>query len=337
MEKKTKYYLIGFLLLFLFIIGYHYFAASQAEQQIDEALQEQSEQNAFLSIQYSDIDVAPFSATVSIRDLNVIFGDHIERAQHLQLDMSYLDFLNIYIGGLPYGLERLDRADIKAIQPSYINRGGFEELKMDTLNLSYAGNALDGLQSAVNGTTFSSSQSIKAETSNLRITLPESPVTRLTAATFTYSGSLSNDQQNFWTDGEHHFMLDSLIWTPSQSLQESYSFIIKGFGYDADAIPFQSAELRSQAASQDDDMLQIESSIRSELALLSGSGFLKIDDPMRNSELQNVTLTLTDYSDSFRNVLRNVEQLFSISLPQSDEGIIFQVEGTLSNPSIVTQ
>lgn len=337
MNQKKIYYLVGLLLLSGIIIGYHFFAASQAEQQIDEALQEQSAQNDFLSVQYSEIDVSPFSATVSIRDLNFIFGNHIERAQHLQLDMSYLDFLNIYIGGLRYGLEHLDNAAIQAIKPSYVNRAGFEELKMDTLDIFYSGNALDGLQSAVSGTSFSTPQSIEAQSSNLRVSLSKTPAARVTAETFTYSGSISSDQQSFWTGGQHQLALDSLIWTPSQPIQETYSFIIKGFGYDVNAIPFDSAELRSQPASQGDHMLQVDASARSELALLSGSGFLKIKDPMENSELQDMTLTLTDYSDSFRNVLSNVERLFSISLPQSDEGITFQIDGTLSNPSIVNQ
>lgn len=336
MDKKRKYYLIGFLLLCIFIIGYHFFAASQAEQQIDEALQEQSAQNDFLSVQYSEIDIAPFSAAVSIRDLNIIFGDHIERSQYLQLDMSYLDFLNIYIGGLPYGLKRLDKADIQAIQPSYINRGRFEELKMDTLNISYTGNALDGLQSAINGTPFSSSQSIEARSSNLRIVLPKTPVAKLTAETFIYSGSITDDQQSFWTDGQHQFALDSLIWTPSQSMQQTYSFIIKGFGYDTDAIPFESVELHSQAGTKN-DMLQVESSIRSELALLSGSGFIKMNSPLENSELQDMTIRITDFSESFSNVIHNAERLFSISLPKSDEGITLHIRGTFSNPSIVNQ
>ena len=179
---KRKYYLIGFVVLIGLIIGYHFLAASQAEEQIDKAIQQQSEKNKTISVQYSSIDVAPFAATVSIRDLTVILGDHIERAQHVQLDMNYLDFLNIYFGGLPYGLEHLTRADIQFIKPSYVNKSGLQELKLDTLSITYTGNALDGLQSSVNGTEFSSDHTIEAQSSNLTISLPKTTTTSRSSA-----------------------------------------------------------------------------------------------------------------------------------------------------------
>jgi hypothetical protein len=336
MPKKKKYYLIGFLLLCAAIIGYHFYAASQAEQQIDEAIQEQSAQNNSLSVQYSSIDVAPFSATISIRDLTVIFGNHIERTQHLLLDISYLDFLNIYIGGLSYGLDRLDQAGMTVIQASYVNRGGLEEIKLDTLNISYTGNVLDGLQSAVNKTNFVSSHSIEAQSAGLRILLPNTTLSKIVADEFLYSGSIPSGEQNFWKNGQHQFAMDSLTWTPSKSFQETYSFFIKGFGYPTDAIPFESVQLHSQPVPED-NTLKIESSIKSELALLSSSGLIKLETPLGNSELHNMRIRMTDFSDSFSNVLSNLERLLSISLPQTNDGITLKVEGTLSNPSIAEQ
>lgn len=334
--NKKKYYLLGFIILLIAIIGYHFLAASQAEQQIDKALQEQSEANDSLSVQYSDIDVTPFSATVSIQDLTVIFGNHIERAQHLQLDISYLDFLNIYIGGLPYGLEQLNRAAITAIQPSYVNRGGLEEIKVDTLHINYTGNALDGLRSAVNQTNFTSPQSIESQSSGLRILLPNTTLSRIAADEFRYSGSISERQQNFWKNGSHQFSMDSLTWTPSKSFQENYSFFIKGFGYPVDEIPFQSVQLHSKSTSEA-DILRIESSIESELALLSSSGTIELKTPLGNSEFQSMKIRMTDFSDSFANVLSNIERLLSISLPQTNNGITLRIEGTLSNPSIANE
>lgn len=332
MDKK-KYYLLGFIIFLIAIFGYHFFAASQAEQQIDNALQEQSETNDSLSVQYSSIDVTPFSAKVSIQDLTVIFGDHIERAQYLQLDIRYLDFLNIYIGGLPSGLEQLDQAAITAIQPSYVNRGGLEEIKLDTLHINYTGNALDGLRSAVNQTHFTTPQSIEAQSSGLRILLPQTTLSRIVADEFRYSGSISEGQQNFWKNGSHQFSMDSLTWTPSESFQNTYSFFIKGFGYDIDEIPFQSVRLHFQSTSES-EILRIESSIESELALLSSSGTIELKAPLGNSEFQDMRIRMTDFSDSFTNVLSNIERLLSIELPRNKNGIILQIEGTLSNPSI---
>lgn len=337
MDKK-KYYLLGFILLLIAIFGYHFFAASQAEQQIGEAIQEQSETNDSLSVQYSQIDVAPFSATVSIQDLTVIFGDHIERAQHLQLDMSYLDFLNIYIRGLDYGLEQLDQAVVTAIQPSYVNRSGREEVKLDTLNIQYTGNALDGLQSAVNGTSFGRSQTIEAQSSGLRISLPQSTLSRISADQFRYSGSISEGAQSFWKNGNHQFAMDSLMWTPSQSFQNTYSFFIKGFGYESDQIPVESLQLHSENTSQSlSDMLKIESSIRSELALVTASGFIRLQNPLGRSNYHDMTVRISDFSNSFSNVLNNIQRLLSIELPQTDGSITLQVEGTLSNPSLANE
>jgi hypothetical protein len=333
MTKRKKYYLIGFILLTGVIIGYHFLAASQAEDQIDNAIQQQSEETETISVQYSSIDVSPFSATVTIRDLTLILGNHIERAQHLQLNMSYIDFLNIYFGGLSYGLEHLNRADIQLIKPSYVNKMGLQEIKLDTLNITYSGNALDGLHSSINGTPFGSDQSIEAQSNGLTISLPQTTVSTIKAESFQYSGAISSGNQNFWTNGSHQFRMDSLTWTPSKSFQDKYSFFIKGFGYPTNAIPFTYVQLHT-SATEDPDLLKIESSIKSELALLTGSGFLKLSTPLTSSAFQKTNISLTNYSNSFRTVLNNIEHLLSINLPQKEEGVSLQITGPVSNPAI---
>lgn len=336
MANKKRYYLIGFFLLCAAIIGYHFLAAAQAEQQIDKAIQEQSAENEALSVQYSSIEVAPFAATITIRDLTLIFGKHIERAQNLKLDIHYLDFLNIYLGGVSYGLNRLDRADVTATRASYINRSGLEEIKLDTLNLVYTGNVLDGLKSAVNKTEFNRSHSIEAKSTGLKILFPQTTLSKIVAEEFRYFGSVPKGEQNFWINGQHEFAMDSLTWTPSKSFQNNYRFFIEGFGYSTDAIPFQSAQLHSQAKSQS-DILEIESSVKSELALVSGSGLIELKKPFGDSELQNMRIRMNNFSDSFNTVLNNLERLLSISLPQSSDGITLKVEGTLSRPSVSKQ
>lgn len=332
MNKKI-YYLIGFTVFLGAILGYHFYAASQAEQQINKTIQEQAERE-LLSAQYSSIDVAPFSATVTIQDLTVIFGDHIERAQHLKLDISYLDFLNIYFGGLSYGLDQLHQANITALQPSYVNKKGLKEIKTDTLHISYNGNALDGIRSAVNGTPFASNQAIEAQGSGIILSFPKTTFSTLEAEGFEYSGTIAKDSLNFWTEGSHQVAMDSLIWTPSESFQSSYSFFIKGFGYPADAIPIQHAQFHSTPASQP-EVLNIEASVQSGLALFSSSGMVRLHDPIESSEFQNMNIKITDLSDSFRQVLSNIERLLSVSLPRTNNEIRLQLNGTLSDPRIV--
>lgn len=331
---RKKYYLIGSLLLVIILIGYHYYAASEAEQQIDETIQKAAAKNESLSAQYSSIEVAPFGAALSIRDLTIIFGDHVERTQHLQLDINYLDLLNIYIGGLTYGLDNLKKAEITAVKPSYINRSGLKEIKLDTLNISYRGNLLDGLTAAVNGTSFTNGQSIEAESSGLTIQLPNTTLSKLKAKEFRYSGNISAGQQHFWTNGNHQLAMDSLTWTPSESFQNTYRFFIEGFGYSSEAIPFQKAQLHSTPVPQS-DVLKIESSVRSDLALFSGSGFVKLNNPIGNSALQKTKIRITDLSETFRNVLSNLERLLSVTLPRENEGITINISGTLAQPKVI--
>lgn len=315
------------------VIGYHFFAAAQAESQIDEAIQEHADKNDSISVQYSSLDIAPFSGTVSISDLTIIFDNHIERANHLQLDISYWDFLTIYFGGLNYGLDHLSKATFTAINPTYVNKRGLQEIKSDTLTLTYRGNALDGLQSAVQGTPFSSSQSIEAFSSTVTIALPKTTFRNIKAESLQYTGTISPKKVHFWKEGNHQFRMDSITWTPSESFQDSYRFFIKGFGYPPDALPFQSAHLHTKPNSQP-DIIKVESSLKSELALFSSSGYVKIKTPVKNSELQDMRLRITDFSDSFSNVLNNIERFLSISIPESNNGISLQLDGTLSNPTI---
>lgn len=333
MKQKKKYYIIGIILLVGAVIGYHYLAAWQAEQQIGKGISEQVKKRKGLSVRYSSLDIAPFAGTVSFRDLTVMLGDHIERAKEVELDIGYLDFLNIYLGGLQYGLDHLNQAKITSLGPSYLNKEDLEEIKFDTLEIIYSGNALDGLRSAVNGTPFHHSQKVEARSAGLTLSLPQTPLHKVKAQTFSYTGRIKPNESYFWTQGTHRFSMDSLQWTPAKSFQNTYSFFIKGFGYPTDAIPFSHARLRSEPASQA-NTLKVTASVRSELALFSGSGFLQLRTPLETSRFRGAQLSLTDFSQSFSNILQNIEQLFSINLPRQNESIRLQLKGTLSKPAI---
>lgn len=332
--KNIKYYLIGALLLVVAIIGYHYLAASQAEQQINKAIQEQADQTNAISVQYSEIDIAPFSADVTINDLNIIFGNHIERAQQFKLNLGYFDFLNIYFGGAEYGLRHLDKALITAISPSYTNKVQRQEIKLDSLAIAYEGNALDAIQSAIRGTAYGTDQSLKMRGSTITFSVPRTLISKVQAQRLNYSATITRTKTNFWKEGSHHIRLESLLWTPSESFQNKYNFFIKGFGYPTDAIPFKYAELQTKPVSQTDDTLEIESSLKSELALLTGQGNIILKRPIETSEFFNMHIALSNFSDRFANVLNNIEQLLSISLPKSENGVSIQLQGSIDNPKI---
>lgn len=331
--KNQKYYLIGALILVITIIGYHYFAASQAEKQVDEAIQEQTKQLGTLSVEYSEINITPFTADVTIQDLVIIMGDHIERTPQIKLDLDYLDFLNIYFGGAEYGLRRLDQATIIAVSPSYTNIKGRQEVKTDTLALVYRGNALEGLRSAINGTPFKSNQSVDIEGNNITFSFPETVISKIQAQQLHYSGKITKNQTDFWKEGIHNVRLDSLTWSPTETFQNKYSFFIKGFGYETNAIPFNYTDL-SIAPVNDSDTLAVESTLKSELGLLTVSGTLIPTSPFTNSQLEDTEISLSQFSEQFTNVLNNIEKLLNITLPKNDDSIDIQVTGRLSNPQI---
>lgn len=330
---NIKYYLIGALVLVTAIIGYHYFAASQAEQQIGEALQKYSESEESISITHSKIDITPFSADVTISDLSIIFGNHIERANQINLDLGYRDFLNIYFGGVEYGLKHTDHAIIRIAKPTYTNRDGRQEIKSDSLIITYRGNAFDGLQNAINGTPFNNNQRLDIESRNNTFSMPNTLLSTIKAKQIHYSGSISESKSNFWLHGIHNIQLDSLIWTPSQSFQNKYSFIIKGFGYQANAIPFDHATVNSTSSSLG-DTLAITGRLKSEPALISVSGGILPEQPFNNSQFDDTELSLSDFSEQFNNILANLEQLLGTSLPKENGSITFKIRGTVAEPKI---
>lgn len=333
MKLKKKYYFIGFLLLLAFLIGYHYYAAYQAEQEIDTVIQEQTAKTNMISVQYSSIDVAPFSGSVSFKDLTVIFGNHIERAQRLQFKATYLDFLNIYFGGIRYGLDHLKQADLTVSAPSYVNQSGREEIKANMLHINYSGDALDGLKTAINGNSFSSSQKIEARSTGLIIQLPHTTLNKVVAKDFSYTGVIKAGKQNFWINGNHQFALDSLTWTPSPTFQSTYSFFIKGFGYDTDAIPFASAHLSCEPGTTAGN-IHLESTIKSELALISASGIIQLRTPVGSSGLLDTKVSFTEFSEKFSRVLGNIEKLLSVNISTDKEGITLNLTGTLAHPRL---
>src|SRR5699024_4885566 len=319
--------------LAVLIIGYHFYAASQAENQITQLIEQQTAQRGDISVQYSDIEVTPFTGKFIISDLTIIFGNHIERTKEITVDLAYLDVLNFYLGGTEYALKHLYEAEALLLKPSYINKANFHQLSSDSLHLHFSGQVLDAIRSAVSDTAFSHNQQIQARGSHLNLQVPQTLITGFKANHFTYSGSVDAGKKLFWQEGNQKITMDSLTWTPMPSFQENYRFIIQGFEYQPDAIPFQTAEFRASPAAGS-DLMEIHAELKSELALVSADSKIELSQPTGTSRLQDARITVTDFSPSFKRVLENVEQLLSISLPRNEQGIVIPLKGTLANPQI---
>lgn len=331
--KKTHPYITGLLILAALIVGYHFYTASQAEEQIVQLIEEQTASNSSISVQHSSVEVTPFTGKVIISDLTIVLEDHIERAKQLTVDLTYYDVLKFYLGGTEYALEHLYQAEAVFLKPSYVNKSNLQQLSSDNLHIHFEGQALDAIRAAVTDTSFDEEQKIRAEGSGLQTQFPETLIAGLKAEKFRYNGSIAADKRYFWSEGQHSVVIDSLSWTPFEAFQNKYGFFIKGFGYPTDDIPFKSAAFRS-VPQQQSDRLRIESELKSELALLSVDGFVDLQRPWSTSRLQDARVRVSDLSSSFNRVLENIEQLLSISLPRDEDGITIPIEGTLSDPAI---
>src|SRR5699024_11487473 len=113
---------------------------------------------------------------------------------------------------------------------------------------------------------FVRDQQIQLSGNGLNMQLPQNLVNSLKAEDFSYSGSIDAGGNDFLKQGAQQISLDSLTLTPSNSFQQNYNFFIRGFGYQANAIPLKSATFRSSPVSNS-KLVDIQAKIKSELAL----------------------------------------------------------------------
>ncbi len=332
-----KYYLIAIAVLLAGLFAYHFIAENRAEQQLQEAIREVNrEPDARWTMQFSAIDISAFRGNIQFNDITFIQDQTIYRTKTALFDLSYLDFLRIYLGGIRFGLQYLDKATVSLTAPVYIDRNTLMEFKVDNLDISYTGNALDLLLHLNSGSPLAASHTVEAFGPDLSLTLPGTTFSQLKSAEFAYRAEIDTGNTSIIKSAAHQLELDSLTWTPSEEFQNTYGFFIKGFGYPTEAIPFESARLHTEPA-PNTDLIQISATLKSELALLTASGNILPEDPAANSEWQQMELRLTEFSESFGNVLTNIERLLSITLPKENGGISLQLQGTLSNTSISQQ
>ncbi|GAA5523376.1 hypothetical protein LQ318_16380 [Aliifodinibius salicampi] len=333
MSRKLLYSLIGFGVLILAIIGYHFYAANQAEQQIEMLIEQQTDTANAPVVEYSSLKVTPFSGKVIMRDLTIVMNQHIERADKLTIDLSYIDALKFYTGGTEYALENIYSGKANLINPSYLNQSKQHRVSAEQLQLFFEGQALDAIRTAVLDTAYSVSQHFRAEGTKLQMEFPNTLVSGLKANTFQYQGSIESNNVDYWRQGVHEVTMDSLTWTPLASFQENYNFFIKGFGYAPDAIPFKSASFTSKPDSAS-NRLYIHSELKAELAQVTAKGYLDPQQSLAQSQLEEASITIDNFSDSFERVLQNAQKLFSFSLNQRNGAIVFDIRGTMDDPNV---
>src|SRR5699024_6921336 len=127
--------------------------------------------------------------------------------------------------------------------------------------------------------------------------------------------------------------LDSLTLPPSNPFQQNYNFFIRRFGCQANAIPLKSATFRSSPVSTS-KLVAIQPKVKSALPLCNGTSKVLPRQNWNTSPMPDAQLNITHLSPAFREVVKKVEQLFSISLLKGDNGITIPISGTVGNPQI---
>lgn len=330
---KTKYYLIGVTTLIVLIIGYHFIAASQAEDQIDEAIQEQATKSEAMSVQYSSIDVAPFSGNVSMSDLTFIFGNYIERAQHIELDLGYLDFLKIYLGGTEYGLKNINRMNAIITRPAVVFQESARELKGDILDLNYEGNMYDMLRHSVTGVPMEHAHHLEAVITHFRLTQPGAKWGSFRADSLYFQADVPTSALSLVNAKHLRSKADGIIWNPPKEIQEKYGFFMRGFGYDTGSVPVDSLLLRLNA-SDENNRKQMNLDLHTELFHARAVAGIRLNSQTYSKSIfEGGTVSLIETSKEFDNFLRNAEKLFGTSLPHQSEQLL-EFSGPLTAPDI---
>jgi hypothetical protein len=329
-----KYYVIGFFILLCALFAYHFYAAENAEENIDTSIQEiTSSLKPPLSVSYSSMEVSPFSGDITFRDLNIIRDQDIRRARSLRFDFSYLDFVNISLFGPEYGLKKIGSGNIIFDRLSFTNRARLTEIKLDSLYASYSGDLWDLLRSAYKDTATVSTHNLRASGRQFTLSRPDD-IGIIKADTLFLENSLSDqsNQRSLSGNGSFH----QLTWNPPASFGDRYRFFIQGFGYQADSIPFREAEVDFAYDFEDNRLSISNMNLSSELFTGTLAGDLQVDSAsIAGSSIENATIRFNNLSPQLQNVLSNAEKLFGIKIPMADGNLSMGVSGTLAKPTVI--
>ncbi len=327
-----KYYAIGFIIVASALFAYHFYAAENAEENLDTAIQEITKKlDPPLSVSYSNIEVHPFSGDIHFQDLNIIRNRDIRRARSVHFDFSYFDFLNISLFGPEYGLKRINSGNVTFDRVSFTNRATLTEIKIDSLGANYRGELWQLLRIGFKDTLTTSEHSLSGKGTRFTFSMPEN-FGVIKADTLALNSSFSYRADEETLSGQ--FSLKDLTWNPTPSFSNKYRFFIQGFGYQADAIPFRHANAEFQYESANSLVSISDMTLDSELFTGSMAGELKIDSlSYSDSSIQEATIRIGDFAPQLQNFLSNAEKLFGINIPLTNNELSIKVSGTLEEPA----
>ena len=325
-----KFFLILLAIILVGLIAFHFIAANNAEQQIDTIIQAQADSLTVpTSVQYSSIDVSPFSGDIELKDVTVSVKSNIERASTIHIDLRYLDFLNITVSGVEYGMKNISSADVNFIKLSYLNRNTLQEASLAQAHLTYSGKLLDGIRTLILGEPLVSSHRFDVSGTQFRYSKPNAITGNFKSDSVTFRFESSRTTENL-EPPTNAIVFKNIVWDPPSRFRKKYGFFIQGFGYPLDAIPFSNASTSFTLAENSIQLSKGET--KTDLFTLKFKGNIIKDSTWSSARLAPLKLQLTEPSEQFKNVLSNIEQLLGLSLPEGENMLQFQLRGPIQNP-----
>lgn len=329
-----KFIIILAIILLAVFFGLHFVAANQAEKEIDKAIQAQVQSSpASVSVQYSSIDVSPFTGKIRMEDVTLIEDTNIERASSVTVDLGYFDFLNLYVEDIKTGLQEVSRGNVELLDISFVDRRTMQEFSADTVQAKYRGNLWDALQSIFSDRPTQFRHSVQLWGANGRYKKPSSSIGNFTADSLYARLDLPVGSEDWRHDGAHDIMLTGATWAPPSSFQNQYGFFIRGFGFPVNAIPIDSIGT-IYSLSNSHTLKLTKGVIGTPLFNARFNGTIQSDSTWSSGVFAPLRISLTDLSNQFTSVLSNMEQLLGMSVPgkTADGEIRFHLVGPVSSP-----
>ena len=329
-----KYYVIGLLILVSGLFAYHFYAANNAETNLDTSIKEITASVVpALNVSYSNIDISPFSGDIHFTDLNIIRNQDIRRVGSVRFDFSYLDFLNISIFGPEYGLKRINSGKIRLKQVSLTNRESLAELKIDSLVVDYRGDLWNLLAAGFKNSTEATSHIFDASGTGFIFSRPDI-LGVFKADTLLFDNNLETNQKDHSVAGNTSLL--GITWNPPQAFRDKYQFFIKGFGYQENSIPFREASAIYGYESETNLLSINKLELESELFTGSLSGDIRLDSlSFAESQIRETSIQVGNLSRQLQNFLSNAEKLFGVKIPMVENQLSIEVTGTVGKPDFV--
>ncbi|MDZ7771416.1 MAG: hypothetical protein U5K31_01540 [Balneolaceae bacterium] len=339
MKRYWKYLLAaGAVILLAALYLSHFYAAREAERELDRTLRNWvADSNPDAGIQFSGVEIHPFSGTLDIHDLHIFTDRHLQRGALMRFRLGYPMFLRMYFGDPSTVLDRQLslRAHLENI--SWLDRYRLREVSFDTLELDYRGNPADLLRNILRDSPLAATQELLARGRGFGWSEPYMDWGSVRADSLRLRRDIPVGSSSLWSAGDLELELNDLTWRMPDRFISTYSFFLRGFDYTGQTMPLQSFHGRMSYAEDSGRLNLRQMRLRSEHVRMELSGEMELREPAGSTSLEGLRLLLSDFSPRFRNVLEGMNRLLRLNLSTGEDSVWVPLGGTLGSPSLPTR